>query len=91
MMQKAVFLDILQQIVAGFEDAAFRAAYAETKAAGNVQQLMALALEVQHRAFSSHGLDDVSGSAQFKEAGRTYGLDGDVAPYLARMKAALGK
>ncbi len=90
-MQKAVFLDILQQIVAGFEDPAFRTEYTSAKAAGNVQRLMELAMGIQQRAFSSHGLNETTGTVEFKEAGRTFGLDGDVAPMLARMKAALGK
>lgn len=90
-MEKAVFLDILEQIVAGFEEAAFRTAYADAKAAGDVQRLMALAMAVQHRAFARYDLDEAAGMARFKEAGRTYGLDADVAAQLARMKAALGK
>ena len=90
-MEKATFLDILEQIVGGFEDPAFRSSYAHAKSQGNVPRLMELAMGVQHRAFARHGLDDVTGSVQFKEAGRNFGLDGDVAPRLARMKAALGK
>lgn len=91
MMQKSVFLDILSQIVAGFENPQFRADYSQAKAQGNVPKLMELAMNVQRAAFAKHGLDDVNGSVRFKEAGRTYGLDADVAPQLARMKAALGK
>jgi hypothetical protein len=90
-MEKRVFLEILEQIVRGFEDPAFRAEYAAAKAQGNVTRLMELAMGVQRRAFASQGLDETNGSVQFKEAGRTFGLDGDVAPQLARMKAALGK
>lgn len=90
-MEKAVFLAILEQIVAGFEDPTFRADYADAKARGDVPRLLDLAMGVQRRAFGHHGLDDVAGSVQFKEAGRHFGLDGDVAPQLARMKAALGK
>ncbi len=90
-MEKATFVAILEEIVRGFEEPAFRANYADAKAQGNVPRLMELAMGVQRHAFSQHGLDDVAGSVQFKEAGRTFGLDGDVAPRLARMKAALGK
>ena len=90
-MEKRVFLEILGAIVAGFEDAGFRADYAAAKAQGNVARLMDLAMGVQRRAFASHGLDETNGSVQFKEAGRTFGLDADVALQLARMKAALGK
>lgn len=91
MMEKAVFLQVLEKIVAGFEDPAFREAYGQAKAKGNVPQLMELAMGVQRRAFAQYGLDETTGSVQFKEAGRTFGLDADVAPRLARMKAALGK
>ena len=90
-MEKAVFVQILEQIVGGFEDARFRAAYAEAKAAGNVPGLMELVMAVQTRAFASQGLTQSTGVGLFKEAGRTYGLDADVAPQLARMKAALGQ
>ncbi len=88
-MEKPVFLAILDQIVLGFEEPAFRTQYTTAKAAGNVPQLMELTLGVQHRAFADHGLDAVTGSVRFKEAGREFGLDGDVALRLARMKAAL--
>ncbi len=90
-MDKPVFLEILEEIVVGFEAPAFRADYAAAKAKGDVPRLMDLAMGVQRRAFGSHGLNEVAGSVEFKEAGRTFGLDGDVAPRLARMKAALGK
>lgn len=90
-MDKATFVDILTHIVAGFEDPDFRQRYAEAKARGDVQRLMDLAMGAQRAAFGRHGLDDVTGAVQFKEAGRTYGLDPEVAPLLARMKASLGK
>ena len=35
-MEKATFLDILEQIVGGFEDPAFRTNYAHAKSQGNV-------------------------------------------------------
>ncbi len=88
-MDKATFLDILQVIVEGFEDHDFKARFAAAKAAGDVAQMMALPLGIQERAFSRHGLDATQGTVSFKEAGRTYGLDDEAAPLLARMKAAL--
>lgn len=90
-MEKPVFRDVVEQIVAGFEDPQFRSQYADAKAAGDVPRLLALALTVQRQAFARHGLDEAAGSAAFKEAGRRYGLDPDVMPLLARMKAAMGK
>jgi hypothetical protein len=88
-MDKATFLAILQVIVEGFEDPQFKQAFAAAKAAGDVGQLMALPLAIQEKAFGAHGLDATTGTAKFKEAGRAYGLDDDVAPLLVRMKAAL--
>ena len=49
-MEKAVFLAILEQIVAGFEDPTFRADYADAKARGDVPRLLDLAMGVQRRA-----------------------------------------
>jgi len=88
-MDKPTFLDILNVIVIGFEDAEFRQQFAAAKAAGDVTRLMALPLAIQERAFARHGLDAATGTARFKEAGRTWGLDPEVSPLLARMKAAL--
>jgi hypothetical protein len=89
-MDKTTFLAVLQSIVAGFEDAQFKQKMAAAKQAGDVPQLIALPLGVQQAAFAQHGLDATAGVAAFKEAGRTYGLDPEAAPLLARMKAALG-
>lgn len=89
-MDKATFLGILQIIVEGFEDPAFRKQFAAAKASGDVPQMMALPMAIQERAFAAHQLDAETATAKFKEAGRSFGLDDDVAPWLARMKAALG-
>lgn len=88
-MDKATFLDIVQVIVAGFEDPDFKAQFAKAKGEGDVGRMMALPMGIQERAFAKHGLDAATGTAKFKEAGRSFGLDPDVAPLLARMKAAL--
>lgn len=88
-MDKATFLDILQTIVEGFEDPTFKTDFAAAKQSGDVSKMMALPMAIQERAFSRHGLDAAAGTAAFKEAGRTYGLDAEAAPLLARMKAAL--
>ncbi len=88
-MDKPTFLAILQVIVEGFEDPSFKAQFANAKASGDVAQMMALPMAIQERAFGAHGLDAATGTAQFKAAGRQFGLDEDVAPWLVRMKAAL--
>lgn len=88
-MDKAQFLQVLEAVVSGFEDAEFRAAMAKAQATGDVGQLMQLPLGVQQRAFAAAGLDAASGAAAFKAAGKQFGADADVAPLLARMKAAL--
>ncbi len=88
-MEKAQFLQVLEAVVTGFEDPAFRAAMAEAQAAGDVGQLMQLPLGVQQRAFSAAGVDAATGAVAFKEAGKRFGGDADVAPLLVRMKAAL--
>lgn len=88
-MDKPTFMAILQSIIEGFEDPSFKAQFAAAKAAGDVAQLMALPMAIQEKAFSAHGLDAASGTAQFKAAGRQFGLDEDVAPWMVRMKAAL--
>ena len=46
-MEKATFVAILEEIVRGFEEPAFRANYADAKAQGNVPRLMELAMGVQ--------------------------------------------
>ncbi|MSP93569.1 MAG: hypothetical protein EXR79_17550 [Myxococcales bacterium] len=88
-MDKPTFLDILQHIVEGFEDPTFQKDFGATKGSGDVGQMMALPLAIQERAFGRHGLDAAGGTAAFKEAGRSFGLDSEAAPLLARMKAAL--
>jgi len=88
-MDKATFLDIVKHIVEGFEDKDFQAKMAAAKAAGDMGQLMTLPIAIQEQAFGRHGLDAASGVASFKEAGRSFGLDPEAAPLLARMKAAL--
>ncbi len=88
-MDKATFLDIVNTIVQGFEDANFRAQFAAAQASGDVAQMMALPTSVQERAFARHGLTGASGTTAFKEAGRNFALDADVGPLLTRMKQAL--
>ncbi len=88
-MDKPTFMAILQAIVEGFEDPTFKTQFAGAKAAGDVPQMMALPMAIQEKAFSAHSLDAATGTAQFKAAGRQFGLDEDVAPWLVRMKAAL--
>ncbi|MBM4342910.1 MAG: hypothetical protein FJ100_05995 [Deltaproteobacteria bacterium] len=88
-MDKAKFVDVLSKIVAGFEDPVFREQFAAAKGAGDVARMMELPMQIQARAFAAHGLDAAVGTAQFKEAGRKFGLDEDVAPLLSRMRAAL--
>ena len=90
-MDKPIFLQVLKQIVAGFEDPQFRLDYAAAKAAGDVPRLLSLALGVQTKVFAENGLDETTGVVRFKEAGRRFGLDEDVAPLRARMKTAMGK
>ncbi len=88
-MDKDKFMDVLQKIVAGFEDPVFREQFAAAKGAGDVARMMELPGQIQSRAFAAHGLDVATGTALFKEAGRKFGLDDDVAPWLSRMRAAL--
>ncbi len=88
-MDKPTFMAILQVIVEGFEDPSFKANFAAAKASGDVAKMMALPMAIQERAFSAHDLDAATGTAQFKAAGRQFGMDEDVAPWLVRMKAAL--
>lgn len=88
-MDKATFCKVVEGIVQGFEDPGFRAEMAAAKAAGDVGRLVALPTSVQERAFAAVGLDHQSAVADFKAAGKVHGLDADVAPLLARMKAAL--
>ncbi len=88
-MDKAAFLQVTRAIVEGFEAADFKAAMAAAQQRGDVGQLVALPMAVQERAFAVVGLDAAGGTAEFKAAGRQFGLDADVAPLLARMKAAL--
>ena len=88
-MDKATFLDILQTIVEGFENPDFKAQFATAKTSGDVARMMALPMAIQERAFAKHGMDAATGTAKFKEAGRNFGVDADVAPLLTRMKAAL--
>lgn len=88
-MDKPTFMAILQVIVEGFEDPSFKADFAAAKANGDVAQMMALPMAIQERAFGAHGLDATTGTAQFKAAGRQFGMDEDVAPWLVRMKGAL--
>ena len=88
-MDKGTFQAIVEGIVAGFEHADFKAAMAQATAAGDVMAIANLATAVQTRVFADHGLDPVAGQAAFKAAGRVYALEPEVAPLLARMKAAL--
>lgn len=88
-MDKPTFMAILQVIVEGFEDPTFKANFAAAKASGDVAKLMALPMAIQERAFAAHNLDASTGTAQFKAAGRQFGMDDDVAPWLVRMKGAL--
>jgi hypothetical protein len=88
-VDKTTFIAILQDIVEGFEDAGFKGKMAAAKGAGDVGQLIALPTSIQTQAFGKRGLDAETGVAAFKLAGRTYGLEPEAAPLLARMKAAL--
>lgn len=88
-MDKTTFMAILQVIVEGFEDPTFKANFAAAKASGDVPKMMALPMAIQERAFGAHQLDATAGTALFKAAGRQFGMDEDVAPWLVRMKAAL--
>jgi len=88
-MEKDVFIGIVREIVEGFEGAEFRAAFAAAKAKGDVAALTSLPLGIQERAFAKHGLDPADALARFKQAGRGFGTDPEVAPLLARLKAAL--
>lgn len=88
-MDKGTFQAVVEKIVAGFEDAGFKAAMAQATAAGDVMAIANLAMGVQSRVFADYGLDPVAGQTAFKAAGRLYALEPEVAPLLARMKAAL--
>lgn len=88
-MDKVAFVQVVQGIVEGFEAADFRAAMAEAKARGDVGQLVALPLGVQQRAFAAAGLDAEAAMGAFKAAGKQFAADADVAPWMARMRAAL--
>ena len=90
-MDKPTFLAVLAAQVTLFEAPTFRAAYADAKARGDVQRLLALVQTTQREALEANGLDDVTAGVPFKAAGRAFGLDPDVAALLARMKAALDK
>lgn len=90
-MEKATFLAVLKEIVESFEDPAFQAGMAEAKTKGEVAKLIQLPTDLQNRAFVRHGIDAVSGAGEFKAAGKEHGLSPEAAPYLARMKAALGR
>jgi len=88
-MDKATFKAIVEAIVSGFEDPDFQAKFAAARAQGDVAAMMALPGEIQTQAFARSGLEAASAVGAFKEAGRSFGADSDVAPLLARMKAAL--
>ena len=88
-MDKPTFLAIVTALVEGFEDPAFRQSMAQAKAAGDVGQLVSLSMALQTRVFAKYGLDPELGTATFKQAGREYGTEPEVAPFLAQMKAAL--
>jgi hypothetical protein len=88
-MDKSTFLAVLEDIVQGFENPTFKSQMAAAKAAGDVTKLMALPMAIQKTAFEKHGLDAESGTGEFKAAGRSFGLDAEASPLLARMKAAL--
>ena len=88
-LSREVFGAIVEQIVVGFEDAGFKSAMAEASAAGDVMAIGNLAMAVQAKVFAAHGLDPVAGQTAFKAAGRQHGMEPEIAPLLARMKAAL--
>jgi hypothetical protein len=88
-VDKPTFKTVLERVVQGFEDPGFKARMASAKAAGDVPKMIALPMEIQSAAFAAVGLDAETGAAAFKAAGRSFGADADVAPLLARMKAAL--
>jgi len=90
-MDKEKFLAVLKEIVEGFEKPEFKAAMAAAKAAADVPKLIQLPMGIQNEVFGRHGLDATAGPGQFKEAGKLYGASAEAAPWLARLKAALGK
>lgn len=88
-LDKQTFRAMVEQIVEGFEDAGFKAELGQAKAAGDVGRIAGLAMGVQSAVFTRHGLDPLGGTMAFKEAGKAFGLDPEIAPLLVRMKAAL--
>lgn len=88
-LSKEAFIEIVTEIVTGFEDPAFQRAFAQAKADSDVPAMMRLPTEIQNRAFAKHGLDAANGTVAFKAAGRQHASDPAVAELLMRMKAAL--
>ncbi len=88
-LSKSAFVAIVEDIVSGFEDPAFQAAFAAAKAASDVPQMMTLPAKIQNAAFARQGLDPETGPAIFKAAGRVHATDPEVGALLVRMKAAL--
>lgn len=88
-MDKTTFLAVLEDLVAGFESADFKAKMGAAKASGDVNAMMAAPMGLQAAVMQKHGLDPQAGMAAFKAAGRQFALEPDAAGLLARMKAAL--
>ncbi|HAN31081.1 MAG TPA: hypothetical protein DCQ06_05735 [Myxococcales bacterium] len=88
-LTKEAFVQIVTDIVAGFEAPGFQRAFADAKNNSDVAEMMRLPLEIQNNAFAKHGLDGHSGPSIFKAAGKGFAADPEVMPLLVRMKAAL--
>lgn len=88
-LEKNQFIQIVQEITVGFEKPEFQTAMKAAKQAGDIQQLITLPMNLQTGVFATHGLDPVGGMALFKEAGKRFALEPEVAPFFERMKKAL--
>jgi len=88
-LEKEKFLQIVREIVEGFEKPEFQEGLKAAKAEGDIQKLITLPMSLQTGIFATHGLDPVGGMALFKEAGKRFGLEPEAAPLMERMKKAL--
>jgi hypothetical protein len=89
MMNKVTFKAVVEEIIKGYEDPGFQQRFRVAKEHGDVSEMMALPLGIQARAFEKYGYGGVDVKATFREAGQAYGGDPDIAPLVARLKAAL--
>ncbi len=88
-LDKETFSAIVEGITARFEDEQFKTDLNAAAAAGDIAAIGTLTMAVQTEVFQAHGLDPLNGTTAFKQAGMQYAADDDIAPLLARMKAAL--